>query len=244
MLYSYSWVKQKKKSSNKWNCAICNLKQSVRKVFAQGFVAKDLRTFVQDFNMSRKSFDDGESPLAGTLDPPPENNDGEIDRGKKRYDWSAYLDLEDQHTLKEQQQHHDGDDFVPLVVTELPKGMFKRRRVVESSTAGSDNFKKPLFHSSQEEPAIYQQRDTSLTQSNPKRNNYVTLENQRTQKSKPTSNRAASKWNNYLTEDDENLELGWNKSFDLEDHSSPCKHSILETMTSERVEDDVHPDFM
>ena len=42
------------------------------------------------------------------------------------------------------------DDFEPLVVTELQKGMFKKRRVVEDSTAGSDRlFKKSLFHNSQ-----------------------------------------------------------------------------------------------
>ncbi|XP_020221978.1 MRN complex-interacting protein isoform X2 [Cajanus cajan] len=140
-------VKQKKKSSNKWSCAICNQKQSVRRVFAQGLMAKDLRKFVQDFNMSRKSFDDGDSPLAGTLDPPPEHHHGEVDRKQKRSDWSAYLDRE------EQQQDHidDGDDFEPLVVTELQKGMFKKRRVAEDSTAGSDKlFKMPLSYNAQE----------------------------------------------------------------------------------------------
>ncbi|KAK1554441.1 hypothetical protein Q3G72_012225 [Acer saccharum] len=47
-------VKQKKKSSNKWTCVVCNQKQSVRKVFAQGYNAKDLRQYVQSFNMSLK----------------------------------------------------------------------------------------------------------------------------------------------------------------------------------------------
>jgi len=71
-------------------------------------MAKDVRKFVQDFNMSRKSFDDGEWPLAETLDPAPEISDGEVSRQKRRNDWSAYLDQEDHHTLEEQHLHHDG----------------------------------------------------------------------------------------------------------------------------------------
>ncbi|KAL2334980.1 hypothetical protein Fmac_016193 [Flemingia macrophylla] len=234
-------VKQKKKSSNKWNCAVCNQKQSVRKVFAQGFMAKDVRTFVQNFNMSRKSFDDADSPLAGTLDPPLDHREGHVDRKHKRSDWSAYLDREDHHTVEEQQDR-DGDDFEPLVVTELHKGMFKKRRVVEDSISGSDKFfKMPLFHNSQEEPMIDQRRVTSSTESNRQRNNYLTPDNQRTKKCK-TSNKAASRWNKYITEDNENLELGWKRGFNL-DHSGPCNNSITEAMTSETVEDDVHPDF-
>lgn len=46
-------VKQQKKSGNKWTCVVCNQKQSVRKVFAKGYMAKDLRQFVQSFNMSQ-----------------------------------------------------------------------------------------------------------------------------------------------------------------------------------------------
>ncbi|KAK4253058.1 hypothetical protein QN277_010883 [Acacia crassicarpa] len=61
-------VKQKKKSSNKWNCAVCNQKQSMTKVFAQGFMAKDIRAFVQSFNMSRKSIDE-QSLSSETLSP-------------------------------------------------------------------------------------------------------------------------------------------------------------------------------
>ncbi|KAI5395176.1 hypothetical protein KIW84_061685, partial [Lathyrus oleraceus] len=63
-------VKQKKKSSHKWNCTVCNEKQLVRKVFAHGYKVKDVRTFVQTFNMSRKSLEDDQQwLLAGTLTP-------------------------------------------------------------------------------------------------------------------------------------------------------------------------------
>lgn len=92
---------------------------------------------------------------------------------------------------------------------------------------------------------IDQRRVTSSTESNPKRNNYVTPDNQMTQKCR-TSSKVASKWNDYLTEDNDNdnLELGWKRGFNLEDHSSPWNSIVLEAMTSERVEDDIHPDFM
>lgn len=89
-------MKQKKKSSNKWVCVICNQKQSVRKVFAQGYKAKDLRFYVQSFNMSRKVADEKEQSVADLV--LEVDFEGEIDeevsdvRGKKRSDWSEYLD--------------------------------------------------------------------------------------------------------------------------------------------------------
>ncbi|XP_061353412.1 uncharacterized protein LOC133298167 [Gastrolobium bilobum] len=243
-------VKQKKKSGNKWGCAVCNQKQSIRKVFAQGFMAKDIRKFVQNFNMSRKALDDGEWLLAGTLDLVSEHGDGErqfpVNPKKKRNDWTAYLDQGDHHTIHGGEQEHNGDDFEPLVVTELEKGMLKKRRLVENSTAGSDKlFKKPLFPNSREEPMKDQQRITSLTENNSERNDYVTPDNRRSQKCKPTISRAASKWNDYLTEDNDNLESGWKRGFDFKDHSGPWNNNILEALTSEqRVEDDIHPDFV
>ncbi|BAU01829.1 hypothetical protein LR48_Vigan10g186700 [Vigna angularis] len=236
-------VKQKKKSSNKWSCAICNQKQSVRRVFAQGFMATDVRKFVQDFNMSRKSFDDGELPLAGTLDPAPGISDGEVSRQKKRNDWSAYLDQEDHHTLEEQQLHND-DDCERLVVTELPTGMFKKSRVTENNAAGSGKcFKKTLFLNSQEDPVI--QRATSMIENNPKRRkNNLTQYDQVTQKFKQTSTEIASKWSGYLNEYDDNSEFGLNKSFNMDKNSGSCDNIVLETIANERVEDDIHPDFM
>ena len=96
-------VKQRKKSSNKWTCVVCNQKQSVLKVFAQGPMAKDLRKFVQSFNMSRK-FADQNQPF----DPPLEydinfedDDGGDMENPKKRRnDWTEYLDPEDHHDHK------------------------------------------------------------------------------------------------------------------------------------------------
>ncbi|XP_020587880.1 MRN complex-interacting protein [Phalaenopsis equestris] len=46
-------VKQQNKSSNKWVCAVCYQRQSVLRIHAHGFQARDIRKFVQEFNLSR-----------------------------------------------------------------------------------------------------------------------------------------------------------------------------------------------
>ncbi|KAI5055395.1 hypothetical protein GOP47_0028916 [Adiantum capillus-veneris] len=51
-------VKHAKESSNKWTCSLCNEKQSVRKVFATSVAAKDIRKFVQEYNLSRNRAQD------------------------------------------------------------------------------------------------------------------------------------------------------------------------------------------
>ncbi|KAF7144435.1 hypothetical protein RHSIM_Rhsim04G0161000 [Rhododendron simsii] len=66
-------VKQQKKSTNQWICVVCNEKQSVRKVFAQGFMAKVVPKFVQTCNMSRCQFEQQRSNE--TLDLVPEHTD-------------------------------------------------------------------------------------------------------------------------------------------------------------------------
>ncbi|RDX57985.1 hypothetical protein CR513_62735, partial [Mucuna pruriens] len=108
--------------------------------------------------------------------------------------------------LNRTEQNRTGDDFEPLVVTQLQKEL----------------------------SMIDQRRVTSSIESNPKRNNYVTPNNQRTQKCKPTSSKVSSKWNDYIIEDNEHLELGWKRGFNLEEHSGPWNNSVLEAITSER----------
>ncbi|KAL2929402.1 MRN complex-interacting protein [Bienertia sinuspersici] len=94
-------VKQQKKSSNKWNCVVCNQKQSVTKIYAQSYQAKDIRNVVQSFNMSRKFEDEAlqqEDPslghfveqLGGAHETQDNNNN--IYKGKRRTDWSEYMD--------------------------------------------------------------------------------------------------------------------------------------------------------
>ncbi|XP_045810331.1 MRN complex-interacting protein-like [Trifolium pratense] len=178
-------VKQKKKSSNKWNCAVCNQKQSVRKVFAQGYKAKDIRTFVQSFNRSRKSLDDDQQWLqAGTLNHEMEHVDGESEfpnelNNNKSYAFNLYC-----HCNIE-------DDFEPLVVTEMPKDMFKKRKLVDNSTSRSArHFKSPLFRNAQAagKPVKDQRRIALVSESNLERNDKVTTANPRTGKCKQTIN--------------------------------------------------------
>ncbi|XP_022765883.1 uncharacterized protein LOC111310727 [Durio zibethinus] len=122
-------VKQRKKSSNKWTCVVCNQKQSVLKVFAQGPMAKDLRKFVQSFNMSPK-FTDQNQPSDPTLEY--DNNSEDDDGGdpknqrKRRTDWTEYLDLEDHHhhrlVLQEEEQGHiyfEKFTILPLILPYL-----------------------------------------------------------------------------------------------------------------------------
>lgn len=100
-------VKQKKKSSNNWICVVCNQKQSVRKVFAQGYKAKDLRLFVQSFNMSRKVADEEKQEV----------EDGEEIRGKnKRSDWSEYLDSDPPNERRSLTVEEDGQEEGTFVV--------------------------------------------------------------------------------------------------------------------------------
>ncbi|OIW01422.1 hypothetical protein TanjilG_25718 [Lupinus angustifolius] len=244
-------VKQKKKSTNKWRCAVCNQNQSLRKVFAQGYMAKDIRKFVQEFNFSRKSIDDGEWLLAGTLDPAPEEGEVAVNVAEtkdKKTDWTKYLDHHGNQMIQGGQlQQHGDDDSELRVVTELDKSMFKKRRLVENSTGlggrGSDKlFKKPFPLNSREEQIKDYGR--TLAETNAERNNYMRNNNLRSQTCKPATSRAASKWNDYVTDDNDDLNLGKKAAF--KDHSNAWNaSSVLEAITSDQtVEDYVHPDFL
>ena len=117
---------KKKKKISKWRCVVCNQMQSVCKVFAQGFIAKDLRGFVQSFNMSRAITQP--SPL-----PPPQFREEEeeedivrVHNNKRRSsDWSQFLDPVE----VEEQQVEEESDFEPKIVTELPEDLFKEQKL-------------------------------------------------------------------------------------------------------------------
>ncbi|KAM3305616.1 hypothetical protein P3S67_012482 [Capsicum chacoense] len=131
-------VKQQKKSSNKWTCVVCNQKQSVRKVFAQGYKAKEIRLFVQNFNMSRQFTDQLRREETETLDIGEQN----LSCGSsKRTDWTEYLVAEEDAV--ENNENVSGDVMEPKVVTELPKELF-RRPMLKNYSAVEGNFK-PVF---------------------------------------------------------------------------------------------------
>lgn len=78
---------------------MCNQKQSIRKVFAQGLMARDIRKFVQECNMSRKSAE--EKVPTSTQSEDIHCEWMSIGQKKKRTDWNEYIDLgEDQGNVE------------------------------------------------------------------------------------------------------------------------------------------------
>ena len=122
---------------------MCNQMQSVCKVFAQGFVAKDLRGFVQSFNMSRAITQPSPLPLPQFREEEEEEeedivHDDRIHNNKRRSsDWSQFLDPVE----VEEQQVEEESDFEPKIVTELPQDLFKKQKL----NANADLLYKPVF---------------------------------------------------------------------------------------------------
>ncbi|XAR62235.1 hypothetical protein NMG60_11016922 [Bertholletia excelsa] len=157
-------VKQQKKSSNKWTCAVCNQKQSVRKVFAQGFMARDVRKFVQSFNMSRQFLEQQCVAEADTLDPLPDdaNNLSPSSYKKRRTDWSEYVDSENNH--HDQVENEPEDGFGSKIVTELPKALLRKPKLSTYSRGfGAEtsqrNFRGVFHERNLNKPPVSQDRE-------------------------------------------------------------------------------------
>ncbi|KAL1212460.1 hypothetical protein V5N11_034816 [Cardamine amara subsp. amara] len=241
-------VKQKKKSSNKWVCVICNQKQSVTQVFAQGYKAKELRFFVQSFNMARKVSDEEEQVVADTFSEV--DVGGEIEeevRGKKRSDWSEYLDSDlpnDDRRLTEEE-----DDV--KIVTEMPNDMFKRPKLNKYSNAdgsssssssvtqcekkdGTELFKPFSSRGSIKNPEIHTNGEMMMKKVTPYQRD---LESERV--SKP-----ASKWDAYLI-DDEGEQQGPSRVGERDALKDDDIGALMEISSEYQiVDDEVHPDFM
>ncbi|XP_057974715.1 uncharacterized protein LOC131162355 isoform X2 [Malania oleifera] len=223
-------VKQQKKSSNKWTCVVCNQKQSVRKVFAQGFKAKDVRNFVQTFNMSRK-FAEEEDRLPMVPLPEPIIGDRfSPDHKKRRSDWTEYLDPQD--NIKEQREER-GNAFELEIVTEMPKELFTKPKLKNCFT-GSDTTK-------DKEPRKWQ---SSKGGKSSKWNDYTTQDDcvpdWLARKSQPAMEKRASKWTAYITEDCKGLQL---ERSDIADHIGEFNQDAFESLLDQRAEDEIHPDF-
>ncbi|KAL8233346.1 hypothetical protein R6Q57_003124 [Mikania cordata] len=261
---SFSQVKQRKKTTNKWNCVVCNEKQSLRKVFSQGFMAKDVRKFVQSFNMSRQFIHQPHD--SQTLVQQQTQN-------QKRTDWSEYINDfgigDDEEELCE-----------PNVVTELPKPLFKKpklrntysaacedgkilgrpafgRRNVkrkvndpgeEPRTTVKENFKRvaenQYDHDTVDDCSVYGRSISMMTnimKPNPKWNacadgghGFIDTGSSSVMLK---LKRPVSKWNNYI---DDNAD-----DWQIESNCEGINHAAFETkVRDEIVEDDVHPDFM
>ncbi|KAM0065082.1 putative MRN complex-interacting protein [Helianthus debilis subsp. tardiflorus] len=150
-------VKQRKKSSNKWTCVVCNAKQSVRKVFSQAFMAKDVRKFVQTFNMSRQ-FVEQQQELREQQTLGHDHSEVQVHQpSNKRSDWSEYVDVE-------VNEFGSGDDegelCEPNFVTELPKPLFKKPKLWNNYSADCENGEKL-------QRPVFQKRNTKKNFNNP-----------------------------------------------------------------------------
>ncbi|KAL6962566.1 hypothetical protein U1Q18_051960 [Sarracenia purpurea var. burkii] len=127
-------------------------------------MARDVRKFVQSFNMSRQFAE--EQRLDETLIPLQEETNTQPPSNRKRTDWSEYIDPEE--------NDHDGrfkDDqdqdyvFEEKIVTELPKALFKRPKLnTYSSGLGTEDGEKgfkPVF------PKRNPDKDKELRKSQP-----------------------------------------------------------------------------
>ncbi|XP_074321715.1 uncharacterized protein LOC141658805 [Silene latifolia] len=255
-------VKQQKKSSNKWNCAVCNEKQSVRKVYAQGYQAKDIRQVVQSFNMSRKFADDRKC-LDFSLGHFVEQLEGDHvvaeETGKKRSDWSEYVDI-DEGNLEPaylKSNLREAETFEQKVVTELPEElMFKKPRLKgnitsSSRNAGENQSYKPQFpkRSGARKEPVKNRAGTSDVPSawNEVSYNvgdvdeYSEMRSEIQQKSKGVGmmKTGASKWAEYLTEDDGGYHCQADKAPFVSDG-----HKVETDDVDLLVEEDIHPDFL
>ncbi|CAI9778001.1 unnamed protein product [Fraxinus pennsylvanica] len=225
-------VKQQKKSSNKWTCVVCNEKQSVKKVFAKGFMAKDVRKFVQNFNMSRQlseqkqeeklfiqNYDEEENEQIGDIGNQFPSNEG---KKKKRTDWSEYVDYEEDWGKLELTEV---DGFEPMIVTEMPKALFKKPKLRNYSTGGS-GFKdgEKLF-----EPVFAKRQSTAHSRDvDPVELQETT--NRGTMKFQPSD--TASKWSHLkvdIQEDSGNLV---NRVASLHKPTTASKGSLLKLSTN------------
>ncbi|CAN6934985.1 unnamed protein product [Brassica oleracea] len=239
-------VKQKKKSSNNWVCVICNQKQSVRKVFAQGYKAKDLRLFVQSFNMSRKVVDEEKQEVADTFPEVEDDEEAEEIRGKKLSDWSEYLDSDPPNKrLRLTVEDADGEEEDVKIVTEIPKEMFKRPKLNRYSNDGGPSSAKEGVKRNDKEPfkpsfsrsSIPKQRFSSDgVMKRKKDTEQRTFEPERV-------NKPASKWDAYLIDDEGEHQAA---SGALKDDSvGEWDRGVTDACSEYQVvDDDVHPDFM
>ncbi|CAF2196003.1 uncharacterized protein LOC103831685 isoform X1 [Brassica rapa] len=236
-------VKQKKKSSNNWVCVICNQKQSVRRVFAQGYKAKDLRLFVQSFNMSRKVADEEKQEVADTFPEVEADEEVEEIRGKKRSDWSEYLDSDPPNERRRLIVEEDGEEEDLKIVTEIPNEMFKRPKLNRYSNDGGYSSAKDGVQRNDKEPlkpsfsrsCIPKQRFSSdgvmKRKKDTEQGNFKPA-----RVTKPTS-----KWDAYLIDDEGEHQAARGASKD--DCVGEWDRGITD-VSYQIVDDEVHPDFM
>ncbi|CAN1793887.1 hypothetical protein LINPERHAP1_LOCUS20143 [Linum perenne] len=203
-------AKQKKKSSNKWTCVVCNQKQSVLKVFSQSYMAKDIRLFVQSFNMSRK-YADEQAPLEEHEVTQEEEARVSVSR-KRRVDWSEYLDPADYEPEETVEDGDEGGDI--MVSTEMPKNARLRNGTYRDSggdgVSFDDRFRNPaslkknyngdLVKASQRGAMKLEAKKLVDTE---RLNDSHSNSNKQTRTSQLPTIAKASKWAEYINNDDD-----------------------------------------
>lgn len=135
-------AKQQKKSNNKWSCAICNEKQSFQRIFARSTAAKDIRKFVQDFNMSRhlKDAEAMHNVISGPEEEITDINswgDGaeiiqeegnSFGRERQQSKWAEYLVSEQENSIPEFTAEEEEEFNGIRVVTDLSDAHFRKRK--------------------------------------------------------------------------------------------------------------------
>ncbi|KAM7514648.1 hypothetical protein LguiA_004231 [Lonicera macranthoides] len=248
---SHQQVKQKKKCSNKWNCVVCNEKQSVQKVFAQGFMAKDVRKFVQNFNMSRQHADQ-QSANQQTLVPQSEEIDSQYQSNPKkmRTDWSEYIEPEENEGPTYLKNEGDQEDeFGKKFVTELPKALFRKPKLrnysVRSDTDDGEKLFKPVFSKrnadKQTRPLDMEKSKCGGTMAKvaskwrdcTKKGDGEIIADKEPISYQPHAVVGASKWSEYINEENDFAD----------DVMGEWNNVEFEGTMNEKVEDDIHPDF-
>ncbi|KAL3845868.1 hypothetical protein ACJIZ3_003271 [Penstemon smallii] len=280
-------VKQKTKSSKKWTCVVCNEKQSLRNVFSEGFMAKDVRKFVQNFNMSRQKEEEGGGETV--LDFPPCNE--ENNTKKRRTDWTEYVDFELEESGGKSEAEQGDSELEPIIVTEMPTALFKKPKLKECSVNGSvfPNRKAMQMTEFQQTSSVrasirshdepielhreeralkwnilraqiqdnngslankkacpYQSTKSAQGPSVSNWSDYMSQDNVELCVNEPTAaKKLSSKWSSFITEDDDDDDLQIRGGIDSKDQVSQWSSDAFELlMNDQRVEDDIHPDFL
>lgn len=226
---------------------VCNQKQSVTKIYAQGYQAKDIRNVVQSFNMSRKLEDELQQEVP-SLGPYVEQSEGvqeigEI-KGKRRADWSEYL--EDAQNVEpaylKSKLHGKGNAAEPKVVTEMSEDlMFKKPKLkgkfgVSSIGIGNSQSYKPNFSKRGSTKEIIETRPRSsyveeevwdeciVDDSNLIRDVRRNCEQQQQNKVVNMKETGASKWSQYTARDDFHGDIG--RSFELRQQQQQPNKSV------------------
>nr|CAD1833919.1 unnamed protein product [Ananas comosus var. bracteatus] len=221
-------VKQQKKSrgnSNKWVCAVCNLRQSVRRVHARGPIARDLRGFVQEFNLSRAVHgSDGSDPIpilrsSGSLAP-----DGFGERHKRRMDWSEYLDP---MRKKRKKQEAAAMEVLAVAMDLAPQNFenLSQKRIKQTESFKPDFSKRKR---SEEKGSFPGQNSSHPSGMGPKK----TLET-----------KVRSKWSEYLEEEDTGETFGREVCAEQSSRTYELRGGKESQLSDSLVADEIHPDF-